>query len=105
MLKTTEECPVCKNPEAECEHLGNYQHFWHCDDCEDDWLAVVGYECEVCPTQDAQDGAKRPLTGRNGKPTNVLADGTVVGGYCVCKHPIAEDGFCFVCQSPLRPAA
>lgn len=51
MTKTTiEECPVCKNPEAECEHLGKYQHFWHCDDCDDDWLAVVGCECEVCPS-------------------------------------------------------
>ena len=59
MIKTTiEECPICKNPEAECEHLGNHQHFWHCDDCDDDWLAVVGYDCEVCPTKDAGDLAK-----------------------------------------------
>lgn len=45
---TIEPCPICKNPDAECEHLGNHQHFWHCDNCEDDWLAVVGYKCEVC---------------------------------------------------------
>ena len=29
-------------------------------------------------TKDAQDGASRLLTGRNGKPTNVQADGTVL---------------------------
>lgn len=25
--------------------------------------------------------------------------------YCVCEKPIAEKGFCFVCQSPVRPAS
>jgi hypothetical protein len=28
------------------------------------------------PTLVAGDGASRPLTGRNGKPTNILADGS-----------------------------
>lgn len=46
---TKEPCPLCEYTDAECEHLGDYKHFWHCDECADDWLAVVGYECEVCP--------------------------------------------------------
>ena len=43
-----------------------------------DMLAKALRENASRPTQDAQDGAKRALTGRNGKPTNVLADGTVL---------------------------
>ena len=52
------------------------------DDIAGIWEAVndlsdylVSVDC--APTQDAPDGAKRRLTGRNGKPTNVLADGTL----------------------------
>ena len=50
------------------------------------FFAIVDvYACPVCQPEliAAQQGgqaedAKRPLTGRNGKPTNVLADGTVL---------------------------
>ncbi len=69
MNKTTIElCPICKYPDAECEHLGNHQHFWHCDDCGDNWLAAVGYECEVCPTDEV---AQQPA------PADVLSKGKI----------------------------
>ena len=42
-------------------------------------LGGIACKCnQFRPTKDAQDGAKRPLTGRNSKPTNVLADGTML---------------------------
>jgi hypothetical protein len=37
------------------------------------WLAKY----YAAQQKDVPDGAKRRLTGRNGKPTNVLADGTL----------------------------
>lgn len=55
------ECPNCKiTVEVEVESQPIF------------WVSKVSR-----PTQDAPDGAKRRLTGRNGKPTNVLADGTL----------------------------
>ena len=41
--------------------------------------------------------AQRSLTTRAAHPTEQG------GEYCVCKKPIVEKGFCFVCQSPIAP--
>ena len=51
-------CPLCHLNEADESPQGCH--------CWDD-----------ATQQDAPDGAKRRLTGRNGKPTNVLADGSL----------------------------
>src|SRR3972149_4739192 len=74
----------------------NMVTFYHCSVCgmaletasvepnyETHEIIIRLVPCSVCrPTQNAQDRAKRPLTGRNGKPTNVLADGTVLPIAC-----------------------
>lgn len=66
-------CPGCgKQHHASfpyCEHCGGYVRL--------DLSEVVLVNKQFRPTQDPLDGAKRRLTGRNGKPTNVLADGTL----------------------------
>lgn len=52
-MKTTEPCPVCKNPEATCEHgikdaeTGLFVHLWNCPDCGES-AALVGYDCPEC---------------------------------------------------------
>jgi len=78
------------------ERKENMVTFYHCSVCgmaletasvepnyETHEIIIRLVPCSVCrPTQNAQDRAKRPLTGRNGKPTNVLADGTVLPIAC-----------------------
>lgn len=45
---------------------------------DDDLKKVTCCNCLRLLTKDALDGAKRPLILRNGKPSNVLADGTIL---------------------------
>lgn len=49
-MKTIERCPVCGNPEAECEHFSG-THDWHCPNCGDN-TAIIGYPCAMCSAQD-----------------------------------------------------
>lgn len=44
---THEPCPICRYPDATCEHLHG-THFWICPRCNDEWEALACYDCEIC---------------------------------------------------------